>query len=279
MCRFEMKDVHSLQSFFTTHSQVCFSSSVCSSKCFLTSAFFKENSAIWLEEWVLVFKLFTTATRRLRVDWCCERLWKSREYDAAMYRCHVLVWSLYGSENICQVTVLTFYKQNAGHTSVPRTYKCAQDIQACPGHTSVPILPYGMDRSLDQQCDPSLSTCLSASVFFLFVFLYLPEWLPGLVDSIATMEHHWLRNQEPFLFLWTGGGVSWLLHVPSTCNVLPRDRSAETVLVLLHWEIADETSCLAQSQCTGARPTSSNGDPIMPGRGATRVPLLTLSPQ
>ena len=33
----------------------------------LTSAFSKENSAISLEEWVLVLKVFTTATRRLRV--------------------------------------------------------------------------------------------------------------------------------------------------------------------------------------------------------------------
>ena len=36
----------------------------------LTSAFLKENSAISLEEWVLVFKLFTTDTRNLRVK--CE---------------------------------------------------------------------------------------------------------------------------------------------------------------------------------------------------------------
>ena len=33
----------------------------------LTSVFSKENSAISLEEWVLVFKVFTTAT--LRVKW------------------------------------------------------------------------------------------------------------------------------------------------------------------------------------------------------------------
>ena len=32
----------------------------------LTSTFSKENSAISLEEWVLVFKAFTTATRELR---------------------------------------------------------------------------------------------------------------------------------------------------------------------------------------------------------------------
>ena len=34
----------------------------------LTSAFSKENSAISLEEWVLVFKVFTLATRKLRVN-------------------------------------------------------------------------------------------------------------------------------------------------------------------------------------------------------------------
>ena len=34
----------------------------------LTSAFSKQNSAISLEEWVLVFTVFTTATRRLRVN-------------------------------------------------------------------------------------------------------------------------------------------------------------------------------------------------------------------
>ena len=33
----------------------------------LTSSFSKQNSAISLEEWVLVFILFTTATRKLRV--------------------------------------------------------------------------------------------------------------------------------------------------------------------------------------------------------------------
>ena len=32
----------------------------------LTSAFSKENSAVSLEEWVLVFKVFTTATRKIR---------------------------------------------------------------------------------------------------------------------------------------------------------------------------------------------------------------------
>ena len=34
---------------------------------FLTSAFSKGNSAISLGEWVLVLKVFTTATRKLRV--------------------------------------------------------------------------------------------------------------------------------------------------------------------------------------------------------------------
>ena len=33
----------------------------------LTSAVLKQNSAISLEEWVLVFKVFTTTTRKLRV--------------------------------------------------------------------------------------------------------------------------------------------------------------------------------------------------------------------
>ena len=33
----------------------------------LTSAFSKQNSVISLEEWVLVFKLFTTTIRKLRV--------------------------------------------------------------------------------------------------------------------------------------------------------------------------------------------------------------------
>ena len=33
----------------------------------LSSAFSKENSAISVEEWVLVFKVFTTATRKFRV--------------------------------------------------------------------------------------------------------------------------------------------------------------------------------------------------------------------
>ena len=37
----------------------------------LTSAFSKENSVISLEEWVLVFKVFTTATRKLRVNRDC----------------------------------------------------------------------------------------------------------------------------------------------------------------------------------------------------------------
>ena len=36
----------------------------------LTSAFSKQNSAISLEEWVLVLKVFTTATRKLGVNVC-----------------------------------------------------------------------------------------------------------------------------------------------------------------------------------------------------------------
>ena len=34
----------------------------------LTSAFSRKNSVISFEEWALVFKLFTTATRKLRVN-------------------------------------------------------------------------------------------------------------------------------------------------------------------------------------------------------------------
>ena len=34
----------------------------------LTSAFSKQNSVISWEEWVLVFKLFTTASSKLRVN-------------------------------------------------------------------------------------------------------------------------------------------------------------------------------------------------------------------
>ena len=40
----------------------------------LTSAFLKENSAISLEEWVLVFKVSTTAIRRLRVKCNCDHM-------------------------------------------------------------------------------------------------------------------------------------------------------------------------------------------------------------
>ena len=36
----------------------------------LNSAFSKQNPAISLEEWVLVFKVFTTATSKLRVRQC-----------------------------------------------------------------------------------------------------------------------------------------------------------------------------------------------------------------
>ena len=43
---------------------VCFSSFVCNNKDFLTSAFSKQISVISLEEWVLVCKLLTPATRK-----------------------------------------------------------------------------------------------------------------------------------------------------------------------------------------------------------------------
>ena len=46
---------------------VCCSSSVCNYKLLVTSALSKQNSAISLEEWVLVFKMFTTATRMFKV--------------------------------------------------------------------------------------------------------------------------------------------------------------------------------------------------------------------
>ena len=44
----------------------------------LTSAFSKVNSAISLEEYVLVFKEFATATGKLRVNWACEQMWTQR---------------------------------------------------------------------------------------------------------------------------------------------------------------------------------------------------------
>ena len=65
-----MKDVHGLQSFVLTQSEE--SDSVFFIFCLqwqmrLASAFSKEISAISVEEWVLVFKVFTTATRRVKI--------------------------------------------------------------------------------------------------------------------------------------------------------------------------------------------------------------------
>ena len=67
LCRCEVKDVHGLQSFVSTHSGkksdiVLFTLSW-QQQMLLTSAFSKQNSVISLEEWVLALKLFTTATR------------------------------------------------------------------------------------------------------------------------------------------------------------------------------------------------------------------------
>ena len=69
LCRCEMKDVHSLQSFISTHSEE--SDSLLFVLCLhlqilVTSAILKENSAISLEERVLVFTVFTIATRKLK---------------------------------------------------------------------------------------------------------------------------------------------------------------------------------------------------------------------
>ena len=71
LCRCQVKDVHGLQSFVSTHSEE--SDSLIFILCLqlqmlLTSAFSKENSAISSEECVLVFKLLTPATRRLTVN-------------------------------------------------------------------------------------------------------------------------------------------------------------------------------------------------------------------
>ena len=66
-----MTDVHGLQSFVSTRSEESESLPfiLCLKKqMLLTSAFPKENSVPFLEEWVLVFKVFTTATRKLRVQ-------------------------------------------------------------------------------------------------------------------------------------------------------------------------------------------------------------------
>ena len=71
MCRCEVTVVYGLQSFVTTHFEE--SDSLRFILCLqyqmlLTSAFLKEISAVSLEEWVLVFKVFTTATNKLRVN-------------------------------------------------------------------------------------------------------------------------------------------------------------------------------------------------------------------
>ena len=63
--------MHSLQSFVSTHSEE--SDNVFFILCLqyqmlATFAFSNQNSVISLEEWVLVFRLLTTATRKLRVN-------------------------------------------------------------------------------------------------------------------------------------------------------------------------------------------------------------------
>ena len=71
LCGCRGKDVHGLQSFVLTQSEesdrllfiLCLQYQM-----LLTSAFLKENSAVSLEECVLVFKMFTTATWKSRVD-------------------------------------------------------------------------------------------------------------------------------------------------------------------------------------------------------------------
>ena len=70
LCRLVVKDVHDLQSLVSTHSEE--SDSVPFILCLkyqmlFTCAFSKQNSVISLEECVLVFKVFTTATRKLKV--------------------------------------------------------------------------------------------------------------------------------------------------------------------------------------------------------------------
>ena len=70
LCRCQVKDVHSLQSCVSTHSEE--SDSLLFILCLqyqmlLTSALSKQNSATSLEEWVLVFKVFTTGTRKFTV--------------------------------------------------------------------------------------------------------------------------------------------------------------------------------------------------------------------
>ena len=91
LCRCEVKDVHCLQSFISTHCEeshsllfiLCLQYQMLS-----TSAFLKENSTISLEEWVSVFKVFTIAARKLTIKQtnkhspalaCSRRLWPSGE--------------------------------------------------------------------------------------------------------------------------------------------------------------------------------------------------------
>ena len=71
LCGCEVNDVHGLQNFVSTHYDG--SGSVLFILCLqqqrpLTSAFSKQISVICVEEWVLVCKLFTTATKKLRVN-------------------------------------------------------------------------------------------------------------------------------------------------------------------------------------------------------------------
>ena len=70
LCRCEVKDVHGLPSFVLTHyeeSDTAFYALFALKKMLLIAAFSKENSAISLKEGFSVFKVFTTATRNLRV--------------------------------------------------------------------------------------------------------------------------------------------------------------------------------------------------------------------
>ena len=91
-----MKDVHGLQCFLSTQSEK--SGSVLFILCLqqqilLRSAFSKQNSVISLEEWVLVLKLFTTATRKLRVN--ALRFWRSQrrlQADPHFSLCSPSLW-------------------------------------------------------------------------------------------------------------------------------------------------------------------------------------------
>ena len=70
LCRCEVKDAHSLQSFVLTHSKESESAFHPLSPIThaLASAFLKQNSAISLKKCVLVSKVFTTAIRKLSVN-------------------------------------------------------------------------------------------------------------------------------------------------------------------------------------------------------------------